>query len=416
MGNQRRKRNRNKSSPQTDLSPKKHRKQPIVDGDRRKSKTVATTVVTSQTPPVSPTARQCTNDRSDPADSLKLSSMADSMDSTVAGHGSIQDDAIVNPGGGEASHDTLQLQYNQITGPLPPPLPPVFNSPMNTMHPSFGQPMFQSPGHMPHYAAEVKLTDSDIMKIAMQTQYLMRQELEEMVNVKVAMAIQPLQQQINNVQSELNATKANLEQLQQSVLAANIKNDDLEQYSRRSCLRISGIPEEQHEDVHAIVLELAEQIGADIKPEDIDRAHRVGKYQTCQPNDKRNTNDRGSENVVTEPLPKGPLRGREIIVKFQSHRARLNFLKERTKLKQATLKMYINEDLTITRKNLAFTCRQLKRDEKIKKTWVYGGNVYIRDLKDTDLCIKTDKDLEAYSPKPRKGQPGEPQSTVQPTA
>ena len=71
----------------------------------------------------------------------------------------------------------------------------------------------------------------------------------------------------NTVRSELETLKVNIDQ-------ANIRNDDLEQYIRRSCLRKSGVPEENpNEDVHAIVLEIAEQFGADTEAYNYSRCY-----------------------------------------------------------------------------------------------------------------------------------------------
>ena len=142
------------------------------------------------------------------------------------------------------------------------------------------------------------------------------------------------------------------------------------------------------------------------KAVDIDRAHRVGKPQNIESNNKNRSD-------TDETTPKGPLRGREIIVKFQSHHARMNLLKGRTNLRRAKVKMFINEDLTKSRKTLAYKCRQLKRDDKIKKTWVYGGNVFIQDLADTELCIKTESDLKPYMPEPLNHQPVPQQASGQ---
>ena len=53
------------------------------------------------------------------------------------------------------------------------------------------------------------------------------------------------------------------------------------------------IPEENsNEDVHAIVLEIAGQTGADIKAVDIDKAHHVGKPKNIEINDKNDIDDR----------------------------------------------------------------------------------------------------------------------------
>ena len=58
--------------------------------------------------------------------------------------------------------------------------------------------------------------------------------------------------------------------------------------------------------------------------------------------------------------------------------------------------MYINEDLTKTRKSLAYECRQLKRERKIVKTWVYDGNVFVTNRGGTKLKVTRDNELDEY--------------------
>ena len=70
--------------------------------------------------------------------------------------------------------------------------------------------------------------------------------------------------------------KAKYDKLQDEVNELQVKHDDMEQYSRRMCLRISGIPEAENEDVTKLVLDFAKRVNANVGPSDIDRAHRVG--------------------------------------------------------------------------------------------------------------------------------------------
>ena len=58
------------------------------------------------------------------------------------------------------------------------------------------------------------------------------------------------------------------------------QSDAQEQYSRRSCLRINGIESSANESPSVCVdkvVETCKKLDIDIKPEDIDRAHRVGR-------------------------------------------------------------------------------------------------------------------------------------------
>ena len=51
--------------------------------------------------------------------------------------------------------------------------------------------------------------------------------------------------------------------------------DDLEQYDRRMCIRISGVSEMQNENVNDIVMKVGGDISANVTRFDIDRANRV---------------------------------------------------------------------------------------------------------------------------------------------
>ena len=172
---------------------------------------------------------------------------------------------------------------------------------------------------------------------------------------------------------------------------ALVRNDDLEQYSRRPCLRVSGIPETQGEDTTEIVLDLAKRCGAKIGVDDIDVSHRVGP-RTSNAQDDGNIAD-----IADEPQER---KHREIIVKFRKHGARLQLLKGRAYFRTKKEKVYINEDLCKPRKNIAFACRQLRKNEDspIVKTWVYNGNVYIQDKDDNKLRITSLDELEPFKP------------------
>ena len=89
------------------------------------------------------------------------------------------------------------------------------------------------------------------------------------------------------------------------------KVDELEQYSRRSCLVFTGIPEPpkaQREDTDKEILDLCrDKLGIDLQQRDLDRTHRLGGVKT---------NDRG------EAI------NRAIIVRFSNYRIRLPSLQQ----------------------------------------------------------------------------------------
>ncbi|KAL8606910.1 hypothetical protein ACOMHN_048706 [Nucella lapillus] len=153
-----------------------------------------------------------------------------------------------------------------------------------------------------------------------------------------------------------------------------IQVDSLEQYSRRNNVRISGIPEPKggsvQEDTDNIVQKLGEAIGVRVTSEMIDRSHRVGK--------RTGTSDR------------------QIIVKFTSYRYSRLLMTSRKGLKNKTAaslgftpkgftppprpssaaeaaatpvpkpgnRIYVNDDLTRVRAQLAARARRFKREKK----------------------------------------------------
>ena len=58
--------------------------------------------------------------------------------------------------------------------------------------------------------------------------------------------------------------------------------------------------------------------------------------------------------------------------------------------------MYIIEDLTKTRESITFQCRQLRRDRKILRTWVYDGNIFVTDNGGTKLKVTQDNELDEF--------------------
>ena len=94
-----------------------------------------------------------------------------------------------------------------------------------------------------------------------------------------------------------------------------------------------------------------------------------------------------------------PSKCREIIVRFRNRNARLALLKGRAVLRKKREKTYINEDLTQARKAIAFQCRQLKRENKIQKTWVYNGNINLMDNNGNNVKISHITELVKYDVK-----------------
>ncbi|XP_046551755.1 uncharacterized protein LOC124261474 [Haliotis rubra] len=170
--------------------------------------------------------------------------------------------------------------------------------------------------------------------------------------------VAPLKQEIRDLRVELH-----------------LKTDELEQYSRRNSLRISGIKEpkwgEEDENIEEVVLEVLKDVHSDISPTYIDRCHRVGKKRREQ--------------------------NRSILVKFVSYWDRNKVIRNKFKLKGKRDNIYINEDLTKYRNHLFKLARDLKKEQRIYSTWTYDGRVYIcEQLEGLIRVIQSESDLDKY--------------------
>lgn len=146
-------------------------------------------------------------------------------------------------------------------------------------------------------------------------------------------------EQICNLQNKINQQDEIISQLNDkigvltsSIEAVKLQSDCNEQYSRRYCLRLSGISKDEERNENATecvnkVVEVCKNLNLDINASDIDRAHRIGK-------DKKS-----------------------VIVKFFSFKKRTDLYKARKKSTNNCLKIYL--DLTKSRLALLDKARSL---------------------------------------------------------
>lgn len=81
---------------------------------------------------------------------------------------------------------------------------------------------------------------------------------------------------IDELRGENNELRSNLHMMKNEVRKLKLKDDELEQYSRRNSLRISGISESYQRPTDEIVMSIASEYNIGITTQDLDRSHRVG--------------------------------------------------------------------------------------------------------------------------------------------
>ena len=146
--------------------------------------------------------------------------------------------------------------------------------------------------------------------------------------------------------------------------------DKIENEKNQKALLISNIPESRNEDSTKVILTLAEHLGAQIHPTDIETTFRI----------------------KNDSAPKPPL----IMIKFNNSSARENLYNARKNFNKKAVttstlgfrgsskNIYINEALLKTQQKLFFLARKKKVELKWRYVWTYRGQVFMRQTKETD--------------------------------
>lgn len=216
-------------------------------------------------------------------------------------------------------------------------------------------------------AITLKTSDLEIIGGILKSSF--QPQISEMVSSIISGVLEGLESTIKSLQKENAELKAKIEILEAKV-------DNAEQYSRRNCLRIAGVPEDQQENTDEYVTKLTKDLGVDVELNDIERSHRVGR-------------------------PRALGRPRDI-VKFVSYRTRRRVYGARTQTKaKGFMGVYINEDLTQTRSRLLRKARAMMKAKQIKSTWSSDGTILLRDHLDQVHRVTCDSDLAKFGPVPK---------------
>lgn len=179
-----------------------------------------------------------------------------------------------------------------------------------------------------------------------------------------------------------------IDELKSEISDLKKRMDDMEQYSRRTCLKISGIRESgKIENTDQLALKVINELvlpntGRNLTLGNIGRTHRIGK-----PSNQSSMNDR---------------RPRDIIVRFLSYRDRALVYTNKRNLKTHNsdpnnhYKIYINEALTQQRAKLYKQTRDLFKDKKIASCWTSDGKILVKSHDDRTVNIQNETDLEQF--------------------
>ena len=127
--------------------------------------------------------------------------------------------------------------------------------------------------------------------------------------------------------------------------------DRLEQYSRRDSFKVFGVPESgPQEDTSQMLVDLAKEIGVELRRDDISVSHRV--Y-----------------------VSKKSSKPRPIIAKMVRREKKVEVMKAKKRLRELNDRkdIFIVEDLTQLRVKLV---RELRKEPRVEKVWTIDGKVF----------------------------------------
>ena len=223
----------------------------------------------------------------------------------------------------------------------------------------------------------------------------------EKMKTAIAPLILPLKEALNTTNTEIKSMKSQLAEKDSTITSMaceiadlQVRNDDLEQQGRKGSVRVFGVPvtTEGTKDTKILsVLNKQMKLDPPIVIEDLEVIHRLGKPR-LPPDDAE---------ASEEPKTVSP-----IIVKFASRRVKSRVMENRKKLKDnpcidddgREYPVYIQDDLTKRRANLAFLARQSKRNRHIMDTWIAFSKVMVKDNYGRISTNSTHYDLRKLEP------------------
>ena len=175
--------------------------------------------------------------------------------------------------------------------------------------------------------------------------------------IKVTESLEFFSNKFDELERENKKKNEKIKELEETIDILTEKNksltsdvDELEQYSRRNCLLLHGVQENENENTDDIVLKtMSEELDIEIKENDLDRTHRIGN---------RNRKDG---------------KPRAIIVKFTCYATRNKIYSNKKKLKGK--KFLITESLTSRRYHLL---KEAQEKYGVKNVWTSDGRILFK--------------------------------------
>ncbi len=196
-------------------------------------------------------------------------------------------------------------------------------------------------------------------------------------------SLQGTKKEVTDIKRSIEGLEGRVNRNENDLYNSNVVLDDVQQYLRRDCIEITGIPPPLLDSPKQLAVQVGEMIGLNVTEDHISTAHRL-------PPTKKVKN--------------------RIIVKFVHRDMKEAFYKNRSKLigkksKDVPLiaseygkniheseNIYINESLTLIRKKLLGRVNEFKRANKWRHLWTVNGKILLRQTDSSKVFDFTTND------------------------
>ena len=184
-------------------------------------------------------------------------------------------------------------------------------------------------------------------------------KLNEPVNSNQA-KIAKLDEELTKLENNLALKDKAIAGLEDDNYRLSQEVDDLEQYTRRTNVRIYGVAEQAEENTDNLAMDFFKsELNVDVASNDISRSHRVGKKSGAKP--------------------------RPIIVRFTKHNTKVAVMSRRRVLKERKRPFNLQEDLTINRREILKYLNKDIEEGIVSKVWTVDGVICFRPSGDSSV-------------------------------
>lgn len=179
-----------------------------------------------------------------------------------------------------------------------------------------------------------------------------------------------LSEEVKTLVNENKALKFEIKTLKHENENLKSKIEDLEQYTRKDNILISGIPYENKENLREKIIFLAQKMDINLTNQDINTSHRLGNLNQTTPLTIARLNNRDLKRELIFKARSRKLNGKEVGFGHSNP-------------------IYITDQLTKKMSEIMKAAKMLKGKEIIKYVWSQDGKIFVRET-DESRAIKID--------------------------